>query len=173
MADGTVVTASGRWPPSGAGGDRHSSPPGAHARARASGRDRVAGGPELYWVHVASTAHLTYLLSHPRRGSQAHAEMGSLPKRTGWVTHDDYHSYWQATPSSRQPATCWIAYGSTTRAVLAFMYDFKVPFDNNQAERDLWMVKLKPKISGYFRTTEGATIFCRIRSYISTVRKHD
>ena len=219
---------------------------------------RVNG--KLWWLHVASTAQLTYYFVHPKRGREAINEQGVLPSFNGISVHDGWASYfwyecahglcnahhlrelrfiaeryeqpWAATMMTllrtikaqvdraraageselraeqlsafeQQYQTLLTAgfdanlpppmdvdapkkRGRTKQsppknlldrldlhdtAVLAFMFDFRVPFDNNQAERDVRMMKLKQKISGCFRSATGSRQFCRTRGYISTLRK--
>ena len=218
---------------------------------------RVEG--RLHWLHVASTARLTYYHVHGKRGHVGMRAGGILPRYQGVALHDHWASYRQFTDCQHafcnvhhlrdlrfvfeQYGQAWaekmarllctikaeveatpephtvlppdrladyeakydslIAQGfaanlppeqSRPRArgrpkqappknlldrlhkhksgVLAFMYDFRIPFDNNQVERDVRMIKVQQKVSGSFRTQKGADTFCAIRSYISTARKH-
>jgi transposase len=57
------------------------------------------------------------------------------------------------------------------REVLAFLDDFTIPFDNNQAEQDLRMLTVQQKIAGSFRADSGSEAFARIRGYLSSMRK--
>jgi len=218
---------------------------------------RVEG--RLHWLHVASTADLTYYSVHPQRGQDGMKAAGVLPAFQGRAIHDHWQPYFafdrcqhalcnahhlrdlifiaeehkqawaeemihllldikaeveaapadqMALPAARlvhfeQRYAALIAKGLEANPpptdpppkrrgrkkqsppknlldrlqqhnaqVLAFMYDLRVPFDNNLAERDVRMIKIKQKVSGAFRTRSGAETFCAIRSYISTARKH-
>ena len=56
--------------------------------------------------------------------------------------------------------------------ILRFATNLRIPFDNNQAEKDLRMVRVQQNISGSFRTPHGTDAFCRNRGYISTILKN-
>ncbi len=217
---------------------------------------RVKG--KCHWLHVASTALLTYYACHAKRGKVAMDALAVLPNFKGRAIHDGWASYYHylcahglcnahhlrelifleeqgdqpwatamkrllldikaqvdqvkaqgqtglamplqqcftaqyhqilqqglaANPPPAQPLldkrgrrkqskakNLLDRLSAHASAVLAFMHDVQVPFDNNLAERDLRMMKLHQKVSGCFRTLDGAVCFCRIRGYISTIRK--
>ena len=65
----------------------------------------------------------------------------------------------------------WDRFVRNKDAILGFLTHADIPFDNNEAERDIRMAKVKQKVSGTFRTKEGAQIFCLTRSFIQTAQK--
>ncbi len=124
-------------------------------------------------TEVASTAHAHEALP-PERLAHYDAEYDTLiaqglaanppPAQTQART--------RGRPKQAPPKNLLDRLRTHKSGVLRFMYDFRIPFDNNQAERDVRMIKVQQKVSGAFRTHTGADTFCALRSYISTVRKH-
>ena len=83
------------------------------------------------------------------------------------------HKIIRGRPKQRPGHNLLLRLSHHREEVLRFLHDAKVPFTNNDAERDLRMVKCKQKISGGFRTSMGAEYFARIRGFISTLRKQE
>ena len=119
-------------------------------------RRRQLGGKRLDWK-LLREYESRYAL-HLAQGQQAHPPPEKVDHQRGRPKQTPARNLLDRMDEHR-------------KSVLAFMYDFSVPFDNNLAERDLRMMKVKQKISGCFRSLQGAQNFCRIRAYISTLRK--
>jgi transposase len=121
--------------------------------ARAAGQDRLD-----VVVRATLDAHYDHLLAQGGAANPPPDPPAAAPPKRGRPKHSKAQNLLARLTTHR-------------RQVLAFVDDFAVPFDNNQAERDLRMMKVQQKISGGFRSAAGAAAFARIRGYVSTLRK--
>jgi transposase len=112
-------------------------------------------GARREWLHLASRPRLTHYGSHTKRGAEATTEIGILPEFSGPAMHDAWSPYFSDA--------CAHGLCNNRKGTFCFL--------NNQAEGDLRMIKVQQKVSGCFRSSGGAKAFCRIRSYISTIKK--
>ncbi|QDZ76410.1 IS66 family transposase, partial [Bacillus cereus] len=106
---------------------------------------------------------------------------GSLPKETQQHLFTAYQAILKEQPvfstelkkkGKQTPAqNLWNRFFKYADRILAFLEHPDIPFDNNQAERDIRMTKVKQKVSGTFRSKKGAESFSQIRSFMSTMRK--
>ena len=147
---------------------------------------------ELNFMHEergeAWASNMKDLLIFAKRKVEEHAERGVLPEETRLQVESaysriireglEYHANLSPLPRTRhgkqkqrEGKNLLDRLAEGRDSVLRFMYDFSVPFTNNQGERDIRMVKLKQKISGCFRKRDEGQIFCRIHGYVSTARK--
>jgi len=118
--------------------------------ARAVGKRRVDPHEVVDWE-----AHFLRLLA---QGDQAVPRATAPPGQRGRCKQSDARNLLDRLRKQQ-------------KAVLTFLEDLRVDFDNNLAERDLRMVKVQQKVSGCFRSMTGAQAFARIRGYVSTLRK--
>lgn len=119
-------------------------------QARASGRDRLE--PDELAGHEAAYEQIIALGNN-------HNPAGTIPTgKRGLIRQTLARNLLVRLDRDRE-------------AVLRFAHDFRVPFDNNQAERDIRMIKLQQKISGCWRTITGAEAFLALRAYLSTANK--
>lgn len=140
----------------------------------ASEQERVWAEPLIELLLEMKQAADVARASGRRQVSQS--QVRALTQRYDELTEPELERH-QASPGGsalwKQARSLLLRLRLQKAEALRFLEDIEVQFDNNQAERDLRMVKLQQKIGGCFRTEEGARQFCRIRGYLSTRRKHD
>ncbi len=112
-------------------------------------------------VHLPAAAHEAFVARYDAllaAGLAANPPPDRGPRRRGRI---------KQSPARNLLERLWLG----REQVLAFLDDLTIPFDNNQAERDLRMLKVQQKVSGSFRAPSGAAAFARIRGYLSTLHK--